>query len=253
MGIKGVGMAKLETFPADLEFDESGKRLYFEGVELTPDIRTLMQMMSVVFDKGFYANADKNREQYYMFRGIARKLDKPLFEQHGIRYDITVIPAWDLGKEYNKTIGHYHPKSEVGTRYPEIYEVLEGQAHYLFQKLASEKGDVDDVLFVSAKKGDKIVVPSGYGHVTINPTRATLVMANLTALFKSEYELYRIKEGAAYFELIDDSLTPNRNYENLPLLKRINAREFHLNQEFEGDNVYQQFLENPHKFDFLKK
>src|SRR3989338_2561794 len=231
-------MIKLNTFPLDLEYEDKDKKLYFEGVELTPDVRKLGEMEIVCFSKAFLSNADKNRIQYYMFRRMHRKQDEQFFAERNLSFDITVIPQLELGKEYNKTLGHYHPKSESGARYPEIYEVLEGQAHYLIQRLDEKSGnaEVGDVLLVKAKKGDKIVMPPGYGHVSINPSHETLISANITGVFKSEYDLYRLKEGAAYFELIDDSLVPNEHYENLPLIKTIEeAMELPLNQQFDGE------------------
>ena len=222
-------MIKLEAFPLDLEYDEKELKLYFEGVESKPSVRKLDEMGIVCFDKKFLDEADKARVQYYMFRSIHRKQDNRLFEERNLSYDITVIPSLELGKEYNKTLGHYHPKSQSGARYPEIYEVLEGQAHYLIQRLDEKTGGVDDVML------------------------ETLISANITGLFKSEYDPYRLKEGAAYFEFIDDSLVPNKHYENLPMIKTVGAMELPVNQQFDGENIYAQFLENPEKFDFLRK
>ena len=59
-------------------------------------------------------------------------------------YDLTVIPSRDLCGEWVKTKGHYHPKNPAGTGYPEIYEVIEGEVHYLLQ---SRK--LDDVVLIS--------------------------------------------------------------------------------------------------------
>ncbi|MFH1056312.1 MAG: glucose-6-phosphate isomerase family protein [Candidatus Micrarchaeota archaeon] len=246
-------MIKLNTFPLDVEYEDKEKKLYFEGIELTPNVRTAGEMAIVCFDKAFAKNVDPKQIHYYMFRSIATKHDAILFNERQLSYDITVIPATDLGKEFNKTLGHYHPKSPHGTRYSEIYEVLEGEAHYLLQRLDEKTGGVDEILLVKAKKGDKVVVPSGYGHISINPSPTTLVSANITALFKSEYDPYRLREGGAYFELIDDSLTPNNHYENLPMIKTIDAMDLPLNQQFDGDNIYAQFIENPEKFEFLRK
>jgi|GEM_PF-2282682 glucose-6-phosphate isomerase len=40
-----------------------------------------------------------------------------------------------MGLEFVKTCGHYHPPVNPKLRYtyPEMYEVLEGDAHYLLQ------------------------------------------------------------------------------------------------------------------------
>ena len=73
----------------------------------TPDIRHLNDMKDVIYDKEWLKTAS-NLELYYMYR----KLE----EKDGLKYDITIIPAQMLGKEFTKTKGHEH----VGP-YPEIY------------------------------------------------------------------------------------------------------------------------------------
>ena len=48
-----------------------------------------------------------------------------------------------LGLEYTKTVGHYHPQIPgTDISYPEIYQVLEGSATYLLQKVEHENEDV---------------------------------------------------------------------------------------------------------------
>ncbi len=64
------------------------------------DVRRLYDLKEVLYDQEWLKNA-KNEDLYYMYRGVDRK-DK-------LRYDITVILGKMLGKEFNKTKGHYHP------------------------------------------------------------------------------------------------------------------------------------------------
>jgi glucose-6-phosphate isomerase len=42
---------------------------------------------------------------------------------------------------------------------------MDGNAHFLLPAK-----NLDDVILIEANKGDIIVIPPGYGHVTINPT-----------------------------------------------------------------------------------
>ncbi len=250
-------MIKFSCFPLDLEYDDGEKKLYFNGVERTPSVRTLGEMKTVVVDEAFFILSDKKRVQYYLFPGIVRKEDAGLFKdpslQPDLEYGVTILPPLELGREFNKTLGHYPPKGPCGSRYAEICEVLEGDAHYLLQKVDEGTGLVDGVLLVKAKKGDKAVIPAGYGHVLINPSAKTLVSARLAGVFGSECDPYRLKAGAAYFEFIDDSLVPNGNYESLPMAKTVEAMALPVNQQFDGDNIYAQFIEDPRKFDFLRK
>ena len=95
--------------------------------------------------------------------------------EQNIRYDITIIPPGMLGREYIKTAGHYHPLVPGGSvTYPELYEVLEGEALYLLQRQ-----DLGDVVAINASAGDKVLVPPNYGHITINGSNKKLKMATL--------------------------------------------------------------------------
>ena len=139
-----------------------------------------------------------------MYRGITKK--------DGLRYDITIIPSQMLGKEFVKTKGHEH----LG-KFGEIYIVLAGEAIYLMQKREGES--IRDVYGVRAKKGDVVVIRSGYGHVTINPSKKTLKMANWVAKnCKSSYDLFERKQGACYY-FTESGWIKNRNYIKVPKLR----------------------------------
>ena len=170
--------------------------LEFGGKKREPDIRWLYDLRDVICDQNWLAKA-KNTELYYMYRDLfLSKADGEKLREQGVRYDLTIIPPGMLGCEYVKTIGHYHPlvPSEWVT-YPEIYEILEGEALYLLQKL-----DLSDVVAVNASAGDKVLVPPGYGHVTINRSNKILKMANFVARdFSSLYGPIKERAGGAYF------------------------------------------------------
>ena len=102
-----------------------------------------------------------------------------------------------------------NPENPAGIGYPELYEVLEGIAHFLLQTNA-----LDDVVLIEARKGDIVVIPPGYGHVTINPTLVeTLIMANLVSTaFSSDYTWYDTMHGAAYYELVGGDVSKNPAY-----------------------------------------
>lgn len=173
--------------------------------KLTPDVRHLNDMREVLADKKF-AKDSPDTDLYYMYRGLE--------EKNGLRYDVTVVLAKMLGSEFNKTKGHYH----IGA-YPEIYMVLEGQAIYLLQK-ADSNGNIEDVYFVNAKKGDSVVMKPFYGHVTINPSnKEDLKMANwISSDCKSDYSHYEKLNGACYY-YTKNGWVKNENYKNVPPLR----------------------------------
>ncbi len=163
-------------------------QLEFGGKGLDGDVRRLIDMREVIFDQSWLAGAE-DFELYYMYRDLfLSQSDKENLIGQGLRYDITIIPPNMLGLEFVKTAGHYHPlapKSEI--TYPELYEVLEGEALYLLQKK-----DLSDVVAVYATAGDKVLVPPDYGHITINRSNKTLKMSNFVARdFSSRYEPFK--------------------------------------------------------------
>ncbi|MBU3942988.1 glucose-6-phosphate isomerase [Patescibacteria group bacterium] len=169
-----------------------------------PDVRTLNDMRDVLCDQE-WADRAPNLQLYFMYRGLE--------EKDGVRYDITTIPAQMLGKEFNKTKGHIH----IGS-YPEIYTVLEGEGIYLMQKQI--KDIIEDVFAVKAKKGDYIIIPPFYAHVTINSSKKEdLKMANwMDADAKSDYSSILEKKGACYFYTLE-GWVKNSNYLEVPKLR----------------------------------
>ena len=172
-----------------------------------PDIRHLNDMREVLYDQE-WAKTAPNLELYYMYRH--------LLEKDGLRYDITVIPARMLGKEFTKTKGHHHQGF-----YGELYIVLEGEGIYLMQK--GDENKIEDACAVRAKRGETVVIPPGYGHVTINPSNKELKTANW--LFKDDkgnFSLFERMNGACYFAVAQGSevaWVKNTSYKEVPELR----------------------------------
>jgi len=226
--------------------------LIFGGRVFKPNVRKLDDMRNVIYDNK-WLNSAGNPELYYMYRDLFLSVkDRQIILENGLRYDVTVIPPHMLGMEYVKTAGHYHP-SILGTdlSYPEIYEVLEGSAHYLLQRRQND--GITDVVLVKAKKGDKVIVPPDYGHITINPSNKELKMCNWVARdFSSVYEPIREKGGAAYFELTT-GFVKNENYGDVPemrFLKPANFPDVSLNKNKE---MYGLIRKDPKLLEFLTK
>ena len=228
------------------------KTMVFGGKEITPDLRMLSDLKDVIPDKEFLAKTE-DYPLYYMYRDLAlSKADRQAMAEHDLRYDITIIPPEMFGKEYTKTIGHYHPLVP-GTRlsYTEIYEVMEGEAHYLLQKL--ERGEIEDVVLVKAKKGDKIIMPPNYGHITINPSNKELKMSNLvSSKFKSDYSLYKIMKGGAYYEF-KDGCVKNPAYKNLPELRIVEAKKIQQIGLGKNEELYSLVKKDLSALGFLNK
>ncbi|MBT9172531.1 MAG: Glucose-6-phosphate isomerase [Syntrophomonadaceae bacterium] len=235
-----------------LQADDKGGLLFGPGLSsVAPDIRRRRDMLEVLFEP----EAAGPEELYYMYRGVCRETDSTLIRQHGLRYDVTILRPGTVGSEYIKTAGHYHPiKPGTEFTYPEVYEVLHGRAHYLLQTEPDEEG-VEAVL-MEATAGDKVLIPPGYGHITINPGPGWLVMSNWVAEgFASLYAPIKELGGGAYFALAgngeEERLVVNPRYRPTP---RISARRPADLPEFglvRGRPMYFAFLESPEMFAYL--
>ena len=193
---------------------------------------------------------------YSMYRNVHRKGDEQLLTSHNQRFDLTVIPAGNLGGEYIKTSGHYHPKKEgTEVEFPELYYVVSGQATYLMQK-HSQSGVIEDVILARVKAGEAIMMPPSYGHVTINEIGETLVMANwVEANFSSIYGDFEQKRGGAYYVLNKQSVIINKQYGDLPDLREAQSNPVCLNElknlpiyEYSNEIERLELLANPEKY-----
>jgi len=206
------------------------------------DVRKLQDMEDVVFDREWFEKTyERNKDMYYMFRDLAKSdADHEAIESHHLRYDITRIPPGMLGSEYVKTVGHYHPPVPgTDVSYPEIYQVLDGSATYLLQKVEPGEEDIVlDVAVIKAEKGDLVLVPPGYGHVTINASDKTLEMANWVCRdFSSVYEPIKRLSGAAYF-LLKDGFAKNPLYRDIPPIRYLKPLGFDEIGLVSGESMY---------------
>lgn len=233
-----INLKKISGF--DLKYQN--KKLISSKIKLPkPDLRNTKEMKSM-----FYSSIKKENIIYYMYREILKK--------NSLRYDITIIPPNIIGKEYVKTKGHYHPKIK-GTKftYPEIYEILQGNAIFLLQKKVNKK--ITKVVAIKAKKGDKVIMPPNYGHITINPKKTVLIMANIVSTkFKSKYKEYEKKKGGAYYGLVwgeKIKFIKNKNYKQMPKLEKKKAKKH--SKIFNNKTLYEIFVKEPEKLEFLNK
>ncbi len=168
------------------------------------EIRYLKDLKKVVFDKEWFKSAP-NIELYYMLRGQKYK--------NNLRYDVTVLNSGSLGQEYVKTKGHKHKE-----KLKELYIVLQGKAIFLMQK---NKGKIiQDVYYVLAKKGDIVIIPSEYGHVTYNASlKRKLKMANwVSEKCTNEYGFFEKMQGACYY-FTKKGWVKNKKYKKIPELR----------------------------------
>lgn len=220
--------------------------LEIAGRKFKADIRFAKDLLPVLS----YPDELKNDfPAYYMFRdSYYAEKDWEKIKEFNLRYDITFIPANKIGEEFIKTYGHYHPEAENGFSYAEIYEVLEGEALFIVQK--ERVGKIEDVVVVEAKRGDKVIVPPNYGHVTINPSEKELKTANwVCRSFNSIYEPYTERRGACYYYTTEGWIK-NEKYGNIPEIRFAKPRyDFLIDRDVE---MYE-LVKEIEKLEFLWK
>lgn len=229
-----------------------GRTLKFGSVTRDPDVRELDEMRTLLLDKDYAQNAS-NRPLYYMYRDLYKsEQHQNVMRQHDLRFDITVMTNSPLGREYVKTKGHYHPEARNGVSYPEIYEVMDGKAHYLLQK-TDASGNIVDVIVVEANPGDKVIIPPGYGHITINASDEPLKMANwVSTQFASQYGEIVEKQGGAYYETIAGDWIKNKKYDDVPNIRFEQPTQFEELHITPDKNMYS-LIESPNKLAFLNR
>jgi len=166
-------------------------------------VRYLKDLEKVIYDTNWYKKSD-NFPVYYMSRGVK--------ERGAWRYDTTIIPSKMLGVEYVKTQGHRHIGADN-----EVYSVLSGVAIFFLQRIIKKK--VVDAYAVKAKKGESVILPSHYGHITINSTSKPLRLANwIRNKSRSSYSYIGRMRGGCYYYL-KSGWKKNKHYKQIPPLR----------------------------------
>lgn len=233
--------------------NQNTSQIQYGEMTRTADIRWLYDIKDVIYDKDWF-QFQENFELYYMYRDLYKnESDYKIIKQNNLRYDITIIPPKMLGAEFIKTAGHYHPIiNESDLSYTEIYQVLEGKAVYLLQKTKLDNESLEDFIVIRAEKGDSVIIPPNYGHVTINESEETLKMANwVYDNFSSEYGLIKKMKGIAYF-LTTKGFVKNLEYNNAPEIRYLEPTNFSEYGLEKGVDMYN-LIKTPDKLEFLKR
>jgi len=241
-----------------VKLDSRSPRLWFSGNLLSspPVARTLEEMRDMLLDPGVKGPS----KIYNMYRDVRLPGDEDVIRSHGLRFDITVIRSGFLGREYMKTAGHYHPMLPgQGISYPEVYDVIHGGAWYLLQKVRSlvDPRRVTDVVKIEARRGDRVVIPPNYGHVTVNPYKTPLVMADVTASgFQSIYSPFRRLRGASYHLVLEGrrpTWLPNPSYLGHPEVREVRPAGLSGVGVPRSMSTYRALIDRPAAFEFLTK
>lgn len=253
-------MILLSTSGLPITLSENTYKLSFQN-HLTCDSegdKTCNKMVSLLREPD---SASETDICYRFYRDICFEEDRSVFQAKDLRYDITVIMPGTIKNECKKTSGHYHGYINNSTyTYPEVYEVLEGRALYILQKVMNfsqeEEPVISDLKAVYVQKGQMIIIPPFYGHCSINAGDGPLVFSNLAVVScplyykpieaKHGLSLYACREGNGEITLI-----PNPCYNHVPEPSIVHpGQNEKLGIQF-GHSVYHAFTSFPDTFDYL--
>ncbi|HOO97624.1 MAG TPA: glucose-6-phosphate isomerase family protein [Caldisericia bacterium] len=231
-----------------LELDVEGCEVSFPGVDICPEYSERIFSKA----KQFYLDgcSDGDRVLYKMWRDVHLPEHEELIRNSKLRYDIVLICSGQVGREYIKTIGHYHPKADEDEAYPEIYEVLHGEGVLLLQD-----ENIADAIAVPVKAGNQVFIPPGYGHISINTGDECLVFSNiLSDYFTSVYGVMEKNCGGVYYLTKSEGgpeWIENPNYQKHPTLRTLGPGQMPMIVGLSGP-LYTNLIEDPFRFACLK-
>ena len=186
-------------------------------------------------------------------------------------------PEENLDNEFIMTKGHAHPRSPAivpgkaggavveARGYPEIYEVIYGKVFFMIQSATPDLEKLQEACVITVEKGEKAVIPPGFGHVMINASDDVAVTANWQPTANaSDYSSYEKHNGAAYYVIESERLSadgkrttkepefvPNLNYKEIPKLIHARPRELPQYNLRSAWPMYASAVQDPAKLDFL--
>jgi glucose-6-phosphate isomerase len=186
---------------------------------------------------------------------------RALLERWGLTYSPVLLPSGDVGGEYVKTSGHYHPAMPGSTlTYPEIYTGLYGTLLlFLHKRNPGNPRTPLDCALVTLRPGVSVMVPPDYAHVLINVSNEPALMAGLySTAFKPDYAEVNQLRGLAYYIMRSgDGFKADVNpwYSQPPELERIEHVQGTRFESIEapGVPVWTAFTRNPEKYALLSQ
>jgi len=169
----------------------------------------------------------------------------------GLGYGAVVYNHGAVGREALRSQGHVHstsPRSGVG--YSELYEFWHGRGLVYMQ--SATEAEVDDVIVVEAGPGDKVAIPPGWAHATINIGEEPMAFGAVYAVdARLLYDPLRELQGTAHYVLADGSLEPNPSYRRVPPARRQRPHALEEVRIAAGRPALEALAGDPGRLDFV--
>lgn len=198
-----------------------------DGVVLRRVNRTAGELGSVLLSPGQVAPKTELYRNYLLEE--APQDARQALTRYGLDFSLVLMPPMRVGREFVKTMGHYHPPIPcTNLGFPEVYAQLCGRLLLLLQKRCPTNLDhVEDCVLVEMTPWSVITLPPDYAHVLVNASDEPGLMAGLYAnqqSFKPDYTPIKNNRGLAYYVVAQGrqvGIEPNLNYASVPPLRRL--------------------------------
>lgn len=236
---------------------DDGRLTFGAGVRVEEESeRPTGALGRVVLDRAAWEAIPSERPAYFMYNGVTSE-GEPVADPD-LRFELTSIPPWRIGRECAKTLGHRHRLRAGATHSDaEVCEVVHGVAYFLLEFRGGVAGEPAVVVCVEAHVGDKVLFPPDTDHLTVNPGPEPCVFSDAVVRgLAGDYEGFQATAGAAYHLVWDDGelrFVPNAAYRRVPPLIHVAPRQYadlHLSARVP---LYQAFVQHGDEWGFLKR
>lgn len=199
-----------------------------------------------------------NRMLYALYEKNALEQDLDTFNRYDLNYNLKMVLPGLIGREYVKTIPHFHPVDETtGETFPEVHEVLAGEGVLLLQKNTLTGDRVNQSTAVEFSAGDQIYLKSGFGHTTINTGDQPVLIASLIRRrSETSFSSFQEKKGCLYSLIRTEEgyseYVRNPHYPTAVGLDILPARALD-NPLYSPEGLYGAFIRDPERFSVLWK
>jgi glucose-6-phosphate isomerase len=213
-------------------------------------VRRLADMRDVIADG---VGRRGRRVEYQMLNGVRHHDDAHLVSLP-LRYELTAMMGRAIGWEAAKTLGHVHvcpPGQSIG--YPEVVEVVHGEAGFLIQDLADgpDGPQSRQAWLVRAGPGDWVVLPPDLAHATIDLGAGPLVFSDVIDRRASGlYAGVAAARGFGWYVAADGGLRPNPRYAKPPQIEEVSAADWSAPALAP---LYRTFRDDPQRLDWLSE
>lgn len=209
---------------------------------------------------------------YTIYAHLFRKKDSEMWKNSTLVYDLTFMLPNLAGIEFVKTFGHYNDinsNNKYGTI--ELIEIVYGAGAVIIQRARKKANyvpgttidkiysfdELDEIYILKVTKGDKLLIPPGYGYTLINTKNQILVAGTLSSKNRIPVcDPYLDMHGAGYYLIRKNArqeIVKNPKYKILPKIKKIKPVEFNKLLNIKSSQpLYTQATKTPEKFGYLK-